>query len=140
MTCRSASEPVHLEFTPICVIFIPSGKPPQQVVLSLLFHESRRFHLGFGMSGQVLAALATGLVLGGAYAVAGFVMSKRALASKKKFVLWVVGGTLGRMSLALAAVALITVLLPLHEVVFLTTFLVIFFAGLVTEVLVLHRA
>jgi len=91
------------------------------------------------MTQEAITALISGLLLGGMYAGAGYLMSKRALESRQRFLLWVVGGTVVRMALALGAVITVILALPVQRAVFLSTFLLIFFSALAVEIAVLHR-
>ncbi|MBT8400225.1 MAG: hypothetical protein KJO98_07100 [Rhodothermia bacterium] len=91
------------------------------------------------MTHGAVMALIGGVGLGLAYAAAGYVMSRRALGSPEKFMLWVVGGTVARLAFALAAIAAVIITLPIHRTLFIASFLVIFFAALAAEISMLHR-
>ena len=91
------------------------------------------------MTQGAIQALVGGLLLGLTYAAAGYLMSRKALDSPKRFVHWVVGGTVARMVLALATVVVVIIVLPVQRTVFLATFLLIFFAALAAEITLLHR-
>ena len=80
-----------------------------------------------------------GLLLGVSYAVAGFVMNRRAQSSPDKFMLWVVGGMAIRMFVALALIAIVLVIAPVDRSVFLGSFLVLFVLGVILEILVAYR-
>lgn len=84
-------------------------------------------------------ALVGGVALGLAYAAAGYVMSKRALGSPERFVLWVVGGTVARLAVALGAIAAVIITVPVHRTLFVASFLLIFFVALAAEISMLHR-
>ncbi len=84
-------------------------------------------------------ALVGGVLLGLAYASAGYFMSRRALGSPSQFMLWVVGGTVVRLALALAAIVAVIVTIPVNRTLFIASFLVIFFAALAAEISMLHR-
>ncbi len=91
------------------------------------------------MTHDALWAFVAGVVLGLAYMAAGYLASRKALASSDRFLWWVVGGTVIRLLVAVPAVVAVVAIFSMNEKIFLLTFLVIFFAGLITEVIVLHR-
>lgn len=60
-------------------------------------------------------------------------------ARRSRFVMILVGGILVRMALVLLLLTLVLLFIPVRVAVFLGSFLFLFFAGLLWEVLRLHR-
>jgi uncharacterized membrane protein (UPF0136 family) len=91
------------------------------------------------MSAEALTALLAGTVLGLSYAIAGFVMSRKAQTSPDKFMLWVTGGMAVRMFVALSLIAFFLAVVPVDSAIFLGSFLTLFVIGVVFEIAVVWR-
>ncbi len=91
------------------------------------------------MTAEVLAGLLAGIFLGLSYAVAGYLMNRRAELSPEKFMLWVAGGMAVRMFVALAVIAVVLVVAPVDTTVFLGSFLTLFVLGVISEIVVGYR-
>ena len=92
------------------------------------------------MTAEALTALLSGSVLGFSYAFAGYFMSRRAQTSPDKFMLWVAGGMLVRMFVALTIIAVVLATVPMQTTIFLGVFLTIFVLGVIVEIAVAHRS
>ena len=91
------------------------------------------------MNAEALAGLLAGLFLGLSYALAGYLMNRRAQSSPDQFMLWVAGGMGIRMFVALALIAIVLVAVPVDKAFFLGSFLVLFVLGVIVEIVVAYR-
>lgn len=92
------------------------------------------------MSEGIFFSAFAGAVLALAYSASALMLGRVALrASRRTFMMIVMGGMIGRMFVALIVVALVIIFVPLHKTSFLTGFFFVFVIGLTYEVLTLHR-
>ncbi|MDE2995385.1 MAG: hypothetical protein OXT73_01395 [Bacteroidota bacterium] len=92
------------------------------------------------MSDGILFSAIAGAVLALVYSFSALLLGKVALrASRRTFMMIVMGGMIGRMFVTLIVLALVIVFAPIHTMAFLTGFFVVFVIGLTYEVLTLHR-
>jgi hypothetical protein len=92
------------------------------------------------MGHETLWSTVAGALIGIVYASASLTMNRRArTVGPKRFMAIVLGGMALRIFAALSLVALVLVLTPVRDDVFLGAFLVSFICGLVAEIVVLHR-
>ena len=89
-------------------------------------------------SEQIMLSVGLGVGLGLAYIFASYVSNQLALRSTQ-FMLIVVGAMMLRMFIALVLLAVVLLMLPVANAVFLGGFFVVFGIGLVIEVVTLHR-
>lgn len=91
------------------------------------------------MTAEALTGLLAGMLLGLSYALAGYLMSRRAQSSPDRFMFWVAGGMAIRMFVALAVIALVLATAPVDTTTFLGSFLTLFVLGVIVEIAVAHR-
>ena len=86
-----------------------------------------------------LAGMIAGVLLGLSYALAGFLMSRRAQSSPGTFMLWVVGGMGIRMFVALGVVAIVIAFAPVDTTTFVGSFITLFVLGLIVDIVIALR-
>lgn len=85
-------------------------------------------------------SLGLGAGLGMAYGLSSYVTAWFAARQPgRRFLVLLLGGMLARMAVALALLALALAFVPMHRGVLAGSFLLIFSAGLVAEVALIHR-